>query len=243
MGELDFSGREQLYYQLYNILFEKIVNGIYPLGSLIPAESELMKQYHVSRATARKSMEMLANDGMVNKKRGYGTVVVSNTPNTSPKRVVSYTRKNNADHVTPIKRMIDKRIIAAPKEIAIKLHLPDESKLFQLKRVRCAGERPFYVEINYFDERLVPGIMDRDFSNESLRVYLSNTYHIHWSYAEQEIYSILSNEELSSLLQIPLGSPLLYIKRISYDTDNVPREFVSTYYRADTYHLEIELAL
>lgn len=243
MEELDFSGREQLYYQLYNILFQKIVNGIFPLGSCIPAESELMKQYHVSRATARKSVEMLTNEGMVEKKRGYGTIVISNKPKMSPTRVVSYTRKNHADYKSPIKKVIDKSFIEAPKEIAQKLHLSDGSRIFKLTRVRCAGEIPYYVEINYFDENYVPGIMSRDFSKESLRVYLSNSYHIRWSYAEQEIYSILANEELSNLLQIPQGSPLLYIKRISYDTNNIPREFVSTYYRADTYHLEIELGL
>ena len=55
MGALDFSGRQQLYYQLYNILFQDIISGRYQVGSLIPAESELMKTYQVSRATARKA--------------------------------------------------------------------------------------------------------------------------------------------------------------------------------------------
>lgn len=243
MGELDFSGREQLYYQLYNILFQNIINGIYEIGTMIPAESELMKQYHVSRATARKSMEMLANDGLVQKKRGYGTIVISNTPKSSPKRVVSYTRKNSIENVTAIKKVVNKQMIKAPKEIADKLNIAENSELFELKRVRCSGDEPFYVEINYFAKEFVPGIMERDFSKESLRVFISNAYQIHWSYAEQEIYSILADEELSNLLNISLGSPLLYIKRVSYDTNNTPREFVSTYYRADKYHLEIELAI
>lgn len=84
MGALDFSGRQQLYYQLYNLLFQDIISGKYPVGCIIPAESELMNTYHVSRATARKAMEMLANDGLVSKKRGYGTFVISAQPNTSP---------------------------------------------------------------------------------------------------------------------------------------------------------------
>lgn len=29
MGALDFSGRQQLYYQLYNILFQDIISGRY----------------------------------------------------------------------------------------------------------------------------------------------------------------------------------------------------------------------
>ena len=41
MGALDFSGRQQLYYQLYNLLFQDIISGKYPVGCIIPAESEL----------------------------------------------------------------------------------------------------------------------------------------------------------------------------------------------------------
>lgn len=79
-------GRQQLYYQLYNLLFQDIISGKYPVGCIIPAESELMNTYHVSRATARKAMEMLANDGLVSKKRGYGIFVISAQPNTSPQQ-------------------------------------------------------------------------------------------------------------------------------------------------------------
>lgn len=101
MGALDFSGRQQLYYQLYNLLFQDIISGKYPVGCIIPAESELMNTYHVSRATARKAMEMLANDGLVSKKRGYGTFVISAQPNTSPQRVVRYTRKTEWIKLSP----------------------------------------------------------------------------------------------------------------------------------------------
>ena len=53
----------------------------------------------------------------------------------------------------------------------------------------------------------------------------------------------LTQEQMAELLHIAVGSPLLYIRRISFDKDNHPRECVCTYYRADTYHLEIELAI
>lgn len=243
MGGLDFSGREQLYYQLYSILFQDIVNGLYPIGTMIPAESELMKNYHVSRATARKSMEMLANDGLVMKKRGYGTIVIQNQPKSSPRRVVRYSKKNEVDDVIAIKKMIDKKIIQAPKEISEKLQLVDKTKVIRLKRVRYAGNEPYYIEINYYEEAYVPEVMHGEFSKASLRLFISNVYHIQWSYANQEIYSILADEEMAALLHIQPGSPLIYIKRISFDKDNIPREYVSTYYRADTYHLEIELAI
>ena len=163
MGALDFSGRQQLYYQLYNILFQDIISGRYQVGSLIPAESELMKTYQVSRATARKAMEMLANDGLVHKKRGYGTFVISAQPNTSPQRVVRYTRKNRVDHVIAVKRMINQKVMKVPADIAECLQLSDDCEVIRIKRVRYAGEEPFYLEINYFEQSFVPEVKEHDF--------------------------------------------------------------------------------
>ena len=73
--ELDFSGREQLYYQIYDYMYQDIVTGKYQIGDLIPAESEMMAYYKVSRATVRKAMDMLADEGLIEKKRGHGTYV------------------------------------------------------------------------------------------------------------------------------------------------------------------------
>ena len=72
-SELDFSGKEQLYSQLYDILFQGITSGAYKIGDYIPSESDLMKRYDVSRATARKAMELLSNNGLIEKKRGRGS--------------------------------------------------------------------------------------------------------------------------------------------------------------------------
>lgn len=243
MQKLSFDGREQLYYQLYNILFEDITDGKYQIGSLVPAESELMETYHVSRATVRRAMEMLANEGLVTKKQGYGTTVIANQPKNSLKRVVKYTKKQDRNHTAVFKKVIEQKIIPAPEEITKQLLLPPETKLVMLRRVRYGDTEPFYYEVNYFEKEYVPGIMQRDFSKESLRVFLANTYHIRWSQANQEIYAIAADDEMAQLLQVPEGSPLIAIKRISFDEQSVPREYVITYYRGDKYHLEIELAM
>lgn len=67
-----------LYYSIMEILKDSIINGIYPIGSFLPTETELEKQFHVSKITVRKAIELLENDGYVTKKSGKGTTVISN---------------------------------------------------------------------------------------------------------------------------------------------------------------------
>lgn len=241
MPALDFSGKVQLYHQLYDILLQDIVSGAYAVGDIIPSESELMRQYGVSRATARKAMEMLANNGLIVKKRGYGSEVISSYPNASLRHVSSCIKKSVDDRETPVKRLVDAGAMGAPADVAQALGVEEDTELYRLRRVRCSGDQPFYLDINYYVRSFIPGAAARDFSKESLRTYLTNECHVRWSRATQEIRAVVANEEMARLLHVEPGAPLLYIKRVSYDEGNVPRECTVTYYRTDFYHIEIEL--
>lgn len=238
---LDFSGKEQLYRQLYDILFQDIVGGVYAVGELIPSESELMARYGVSRSTARKAMEMLSDNGMISKRRGVGSEVVANRPNFALSHVTSIVKRNVDDRVPAEKHLIDAQIMPASGEVSRVLGLPEHTEVYRLRRVRYAGSQPYYLEINYYEHTFLPHATERDFSKESLRSYMSDELGIRWSRARQEVHSIVADTGLASLLTIDEGDPLLYIMRVSYDVANQPRELVKTYYRADLYHLEVEL--
>lgn len=62
--------------QVAQELKAEIVNGVYPVGSLIPTEDELCKRFSVSRYTVREALRVLREEGLVSSRRGAGTVVV-----------------------------------------------------------------------------------------------------------------------------------------------------------------------
>lgn len=68
-----------LYYSIMEVIKDSIINGVYPIGSLLPTENELEEQFKVSKITIRKAIELLENDGYVAKKSGKGTTVISNS--------------------------------------------------------------------------------------------------------------------------------------------------------------------
>ena len=65
-----------LYYSIMEIIKDSIINGIYPVGSLLPTETEFENQFNVSKITIRKAIELLEMDGYVSKKSGKGTTVI-----------------------------------------------------------------------------------------------------------------------------------------------------------------------
>ena len=63
MDTIDKSIPTPLYYQLLQILEEKIKNGTWKPGDTIPTELEIMQQYGISRATVRQAILTLVNMG------------------------------------------------------------------------------------------------------------------------------------------------------------------------------------
>src|SRR5215470_19046067 len=64
-----------LYYQLENILREKIASGVFSAGARLPTESELIRQYGVGRITVRHALAALVKEGLIERRRRRGTFV------------------------------------------------------------------------------------------------------------------------------------------------------------------------
>ncbi|HPA02134.1 MAG TPA: GntR family transcriptional regulator [Chiayiivirga sp.] len=69
--------RKSRYQQIGEELQLAIEQGHYPLGSLLPTELELCRQYDISRHTARAALARLSDAGMVLRRPGAGTRVVA----------------------------------------------------------------------------------------------------------------------------------------------------------------------
>lgn len=63
------------YKVIYQDLLEGIRKGAYPVGSLLPPELELCRQFNASRHTIREAVRLLTESGMVSRRPGVGTRV------------------------------------------------------------------------------------------------------------------------------------------------------------------------
>lgn len=63
------------YEQIFRDLRERIASGEYAPGCAVPSEMELAREWNVSRITSRKALAMLAESGLVDRRRGKGSFV------------------------------------------------------------------------------------------------------------------------------------------------------------------------
>ncbi len=78
--DLDPGSRWPLSAQLAQLLRSEIRSGRLVVGDLLPSEHELADDHGVSRETARRSLAMLAEEGLITRRRGVGSIVADARP-------------------------------------------------------------------------------------------------------------------------------------------------------------------
>ena len=72
---VDHDAETPLWQQLADILRAKIKSGELPPGRVMPSESTLVQEHGLARGTARKAVDALVQEGLVNRVQGRGTFV------------------------------------------------------------------------------------------------------------------------------------------------------------------------
>lgn len=68
-----------VYMSVADSLIGDIASGKYPVGDALPTERELCESFQISRHTARESLRQLELRGLINRRQGSGSTVVSRT--------------------------------------------------------------------------------------------------------------------------------------------------------------------
>ncbi|MBS1797705.1 MAG: GntR family transcriptional regulator [Acidobacteria bacterium] len=239
------SSRIPLYYQLENVLREKITSGAFAGGDRLPTEIELIEQYGVSRITVRQALQSLSEEGLIERRQGRGTYVAERR---SKKRkftgVIHLT--GSLDELiamgmdTPVKVLEMNRVEADQHEAEL-LRIKIGTPIYRLKRLRINDNKPFGLIINYLPEEIGSRLTVAELSNGALLHTIESKLGYHLESADQEIKAELADPYVAQLLNVRVGTALLSIERTIYTDKNVPVEYVHTLYRSDLYGYSVKL--
>ncbi len=229
------------YYQLKELLREKIASGEWRPGDMVPSERELSERYHISRMTARQALSELATEGLLRREQGRGTFVAEPKIEHGLTRLTGFTEDMKARGLEPGARVI-RLVLLAPPVLAMRaLQIAPDKQIILLERLRLAGGEPIALETSHLYFSGVEGLLDENFENHSLYQILSEKYQISPARAVQKIGADLSTKREQQLLELWEGAPVLRNKRITYDQWGRPFEYTESAYRADRYEFQAEL--
>jgi GntR family transcriptional regulator len=208
-------GKIPIYLQIYGNLRKAIELNEYLPGQLLPSEPELEKRYGVSRITVRRAIELLANDGYVSAKQGVGTIVAYPSMQ-KPSYVTSFSEMLSENGYNPSSKNIHLSFVQPSKDIIDLMGSPGLSELVCIQRLQLADEEPIGIMTNYIRPEAVPGIEARELNFTSLYAFLEREYHIIINTSRDIITARVADLAQAAMLKISVGSPLIFLKRISF---------------------------
>ncbi|WP_323032708.1 GntR family transcriptional regulator [Paracoccus sp. (in: a-proteobacteria)] len=229
-----------LYHQMFSLLRDRILNGEIPRGSRIPTEFDLAEGFGVSRITAKRALDELAAEGLVERCRGKGTHVIHRSrpkPMHSPLTGLLESLEVLAEHTKV--QLLQFRRAVPPEPIRALFDTGPRETLVQAIRLRLRGDTPFGYYISWTRTE------HEEFSEAKLanssRLKLFDAAGIHFKQVEQ-VLSALNADAISALhLKVEPGTALLSLERRSYDGEGQLVDLLNVQYRPDQFTYQMTL--
>lgn len=237
---IDHTSPIPLHRQIEELIRGLIESGNYDGGKLLPREEELARTFGVSRNTVRQGIYKLVLEGLLVRKKGVGTMVAPRTITTHLEEWHSFTAEMTRRGVRVRNYLINMVTERASAEISDLFQVQQGTELFKLERVRGDESGPFVYFVSWFHPR-VPLTGDEDFS-QPLYKLIEEKFSIFPTSSHEELKAVRAGERIAKHLGIDSNSPVLFRKRVVYDTGNRVIEYNLGYYRSDkfTYSINIQ---
>jgi GntR family transcriptional regulator/GntR family frlABCD operon transcriptional regulator len=213
--------RDTRYRQIYNILKSRIQQGTYEVGGYLPSENELCATYSMTRTTARKALDELSKEGFIDRIHGKGSRVKERRQSLGLLTVKGFSEA--------VGQNVNTIFLQKPREVPWPDELPFPASARELnspcicfERLRCVGESPVVLEIDWLSGEKLPGFITTDFVDGSFFKTLSQKYLVEITKSEQELRALPAEERIAQLLKIAIGAPVLRISlKFSTSTPNL----------------------
>lgn len=177
---------QKKYLLIYEEIARQIKDGTYEAKSILPSENELADLYQTSRETIRKALNLLAQNGFIQKMRGKGSLVLDLKKHQFPiSGLVSFKELalNLGGEVETT--VADFSLQMAGREIAEELNVAENELVWAVLRVRTIGGERIILDKDFLVEKFVPGLTEENCKN-SIFDYIEKQLGKKISFAKKE---------------------------------------------------------
>ncbi len=234
-----------LYYRLYTLMKNAILDGTIDNGAQMPTEQQLADTFGVSRITAKRAMDELASEKLVERHRGKGThVTYEYSPRPVKAPLIGMLQEIESMARLSEVKVLECRKLVPPATIRASLGLGDKDKAVHLVRVRSRDGQPFGYYTSW-TTGLRKAVGKRDFQ-KSPRLAIFRKQGLKISHVTQTISAVAATTELAQHLDTAHGEPLISLTRQSYETHEGEEklvDYLQVYYHPDRFQYRMDLEL
>ncbi|EGT3617322.1 GntR family transcriptional regulator [Clostridium perfringens] len=224
-----------VYYQLKEMIKEKITKGTWQVGQCIASERELTEAYGVSRMTVRQALGELVQEGLLVREKGKGTFVCE--PKVKQEDMMSFSDIIKKAGRSLITKVLDFEVINTPDELADTF---DVEKIYKINRLRLVDGEAVANEVVYIPCEYCGFVTKEDLEGSLFKLLEEKGYVIEST--ESALAAVIMDEELKNLFNVDKQVPLLKSHNAALNSEGEIIYVEDAIYRSDKYVLEINIS-
>ncbi|QGU07960.1 putative HTH-type transcriptional regulator YurK [Corynebacterium occultum] len=218
------SSSVQQHEHIAHYLRSAIKEGTFSTGDPLPTEAELSRRFETSRGPVRQAMSTLRAEGLISSGRGRRSVVLDKVSTQSFDDVISFSQWCRKSGIQPGQKTQWVARRKAEAALAAQLEISDCDPVVSVYRLRLMDGAPAMVErLNY---PLSVGRHVLAFDTDAGSIYqelIDNGVDI--NHATRTIDAVGADQEDADLLEVPVGTPLLRVRRRAFTLEGTPVEY------------------
>ena len=232
-----------VYYQLKEVIREKIETGKLKIGEKITSENKLGEIYQISRMTVRQAIKELVGEGLLYRDKGRGTFVCKPKINYGfIQKLTTFYDDMVGKGYTMKTKILKQEIKPASKAIAKKLNIEENEKIIYILRIRYIENSPIVHVASHIPYKLCPDLINEDLIDKSLYQTLAEKHGLVAYKARVTLEAIIASKYDSELLNIEENAaPVHLMKEITYTKENIIMDYFESHFRGNKGRVQVEL--
>ena len=225
----------------YNMVAEalraRILANEFQPGQQLPPEQELCREFRTSRITIRRAIQLLEEELLVRRRQGSGTFLTAKPERKIPVMSAEFdvSLKRHAPGVT--RRVEAWEWRSADAESAAQLQTLPGDRLLFVRRVDSMDSAPVAMDEIRILRAYADKLTKEDLARMDSFERWQKTQGIEFAHSVQSVEAAAAEGDVSAILQVPPGAPVLKETEVAYLTTGAPAAVFVSYYRHDRFRL------
>ena len=243
MAQHGAMSRVPLYHQLYSVLKAAIMDGTIAYDAQMPTEQQLAATFDVSRITAKRAMDELANEQLIARFRGKGShVTYQYKPQPVRAPLVGMLENLIEMGKHSIVRVISIEQVVPPADIRDVLGLGNDETAHRVVRVRSNEEGEPYAYYVSFTVGIRKGFTKKNLESKP-RLDIIRDNGINLAKLEQVLSAENATPSIAEHLDTDPGAALLSIRRKSSNEEGEVVDVIDGLYNPKRFQYAMVLSL
>lgn len=229
-----------IYARIEADLRRQIGEGTLALGSRLPAEQDLAQRYGVARMTVRQALGRLSAAGIVERRHGVGTFIVSTKSERVTSRLLGFREDAIAHGLEPSTQILTTGYRPLAAADAMLLGATEGVSALHVSRLRSTNDEPIGHNLVII---VPPFAATLEHIDWTASFYAGAAEQIGYEVSEvdQTIESVTADADVADMLSVEPGAALLRVTRVTYLASGGRLGLTRSLYRGDRYFLSLRL--